>query len=100
MIGIVMFFAALLMLVIGFPVAFTFGSVSIFFGIAAAFIELIPDTTLVAVSEEFFLMFSMMPFRLYSIMTNTILMAVPLFIFMGILPLQRPLKLSFAFSSL
>jgi tripartite ATP-independent transporter DctM subunit len=84
MIGIVMFFAALLMLVIGFPVAFTFGSVSIFFGIAAAFIELIPDATIAAVFEEFFLMFSMMPFRLYSIMTNTILMAVPLFIFMGI----------------
>jgi len=29
-------------------------------------------------------MFSMMPFRIYSIMTNKILMAVPLFIFMGI----------------
>jgi len=84
MIGIVMFFAALLMLVIGFPVAFTFGSVSIFFGIAAAFIELMPDVSLAAVSEEFFMMFSMMPFRLYSIMTNTILIAVPLFIFMGI----------------
>lgn len=79
-----MFFAALMMLVIGFPVAFTFGSVSIFFGIAAAVIELMPDATLVAVSEEFFLMFSMMPFRMYSIMTNTILMAIPLFIFMGI----------------
>jgi tripartite ATP-independent transporter DctM subunit len=84
MIGIVMFFAALMMLVIGFPVAFTFGSVSIFFGIAAAVIELMPDATFVAVSEEFFLMFSMMPFRMYSIMTNTILMAIPLFIFMGI----------------
>ncbi|MBW2659660.1 MAG: TRAP transporter large permease subunit [Deltaproteobacteria bacterium] len=84
MIGIVMFFAALMMLTIGFPVAFTFGSVSIFFGIAAAVIELMPDATLVAVSEEFFLMFSMMPFRIYSIMTNTILMAIPLFIFMGI----------------
>jgi len=83
-IGIVMFFAALMMLTIGFPVAFTFGSVSIFFGIAAAVIELMPDATLVAVSEEFFLMFSMMPFRIYSIMTNTILMAIPLFIFMGI----------------
>jgi tripartite ATP-independent transporter DctM subunit len=84
MIGIGMFFAALMMLVIGFPVAFTFGSVSIFFGIAAAVIELMPDATFVAVSEEFFLMFSMMPFRMYSIMTNTILMAIPLFIFMGI----------------
>lgn len=84
MIGIVMFFAALVMLTIGFPVAFTFGSVSIFFGIFAAIIELMPDPTLTSVSEEFFLMFSMMPFRIYSIMNSTILMAIPLFIFMGI----------------
>lgn len=84
MIGIVMFFAALAMLSIGYPVAFTFGSVSIFFGIFAAIIELAPDLGLVMVSEEFFQMFSMMPFRIYSIMNNTILMAIPLFIFMGI----------------
>ena len=43
MIGIVMFFAALVMLAIGYPVAFTFGSVSIFFGIFAAVVELLPD---------------------------------------------------------
>ena len=85
MIGIVMFFAALCMLTIGYPVAFTFGSVSIFFGAAAAFIELFPEVTIAAVSEEFFLMFSMMPFRIYSIMNNTILMAIPLFIYMGII---------------
>ena len=30
-------------------------------------------------------MFSMMPFRIYAIMNNTILMAIPLFIFMGII---------------
>ncbi len=84
MIGIVMFFAALAMLSIGYPVAFTFGSVSIFFGIFATIIELAPDFSFVLVSEEFFQMFSMMPFRIYSIMNNTILMAIPLFIFMGI----------------
>jgi len=84
MIGIVMFFAALAMLSIGYPVAFTFGSVSIFFGIFATIIELAPDLGFVMVSEEFFQMFSMMPFRIYSIMNNTILMAIPLFIFMGI----------------
>jgi len=84
MIGIVMFFAALAMLSIGYPVAFTFGSVSIFFGIFAAIIELAPDLGFVMVSEEFFQMFSMMPFRIYAIMNNTILMAIPLFIFMGI----------------
>ena len=37
-----------------------------------------------AISDEFLQMFSMMPFRVYSIMNNTILMAIPLFIFMGI----------------
>ena len=85
MIGIVMFFAALAMLAVGYPVAFTFGSVSIFFGIFAAIIELAPDLSFVLISEEFFQMFSMMPFRIYSIMNNTILMAIPLFIFMGII---------------
>ncbi|HKJ65647.1 MAG TPA: TRAP transporter large permease subunit [Desulfopila sp.] len=84
MIGIVMFFAALCMLTIGYPVAFTFGSVSIFFGAAAALIELLPGFSPVEIAEEFFLMFSMMPFRIYSIMNNTILMAIPLFIYMGI----------------
>jgi tripartite ATP-independent transporter DctM subunit len=84
MVGIIMFGAALAMLVIGYPVAFTFGSVSIFFGILAAVVELAPDLSPMLLSDEFLQMFSMMPFRIYSIMNNTILMAVPLFIFMGI----------------
>ena len=88
MTGIIMFFAALLMLGIGYPVAFTFGSVSIFFGIVAAMVEVSPDLSFVSVADEFLRMFSMMPFRVYSIMNNTILMAIPLFIFMGII-LQR-----------
>ncbi len=88
MTGIIMFFAALVLLTVGYPVAFTFGAVALFFGAIAACIELLPDPTLYQVAEEFFSMFSMMPFRIYSIMTNTILMAVPLFILMGII-LQR-----------
>ncbi len=79
-----MFFAALVLLVVGYPVAFTFGAVAMFFGAIAAFIEMLPDPTVSGVAEEFFLMFSMMPFRIYAIMTNTILMAIPLFILMGI----------------
>lgn len=79
-----MFFAALVLLVVGYPVAFTFGAVALFFGAIAAFIDLLPDPSFMEVGEEFFSMFSMMPFRIYSIMTNTILMAVPLFILMGI----------------
>jgi len=85
MIGIIMFIAALMLLAIGYPVAFTFGSVSIFFGIFAAIIQLMPDFNVTLVAEEFFQMFSMMPFRIYSIMNNTILMAIPLFILMGII---------------
>lgn len=85
MTGIIMFFAALVLLTIGFPVAFTFGAVAMMFGAIAAFIEMLPHPTVASVAEEFFLMFSMMPFRIYSIMTNTILMAVPLFILMGII---------------
>lgn len=88
MTGIIMFFAALLMLGVGYPVAFTFGSVSLFFGIIAAVVHVAPDYSLAAISTEFLRMFTMMPFRVYSIMNNTLLIAIPLFIFMGII-LQR-----------
>jgi tripartite ATP-independent transporter DctM subunit len=85
MIGLIMFGAALLLLVVGYPVAFTFGAVSIFFGALSAWFEIMPDGgTVLEFYEEFLSMFSMMPFRIYAIMTNKILMAVPLFIFMGI----------------
>jgi tripartite ATP-independent transporter DctM subunit len=80
-----MFGAALVLLAIGYPVAFSFGFVSLVFGAISAYFELVPDgVTLALFSEEFLSMFSMMPFRIYSIMTNKILLAVPLFIFMGI----------------
>lgn len=72
MIGIIMFFAALVLLLFGFPVAFTFGGVALLFGVFSQGAEI----------------FAFMPFRIYSIMENTVLMAIPLFIFMGIV-LQR-----------
>ncbi len=68
MTGIIMFFVALLLLLLGFPVAFTFGGVALIFGVFA----------------EGWDLFAFMPFRIYSIMQNVVLMAVPLFIFMGI----------------
>ena len=68
MTGLIMFAVALLMLLAGFPVAFTFGGVAVFFGLLAEGPQ----------------MFSLMPHRIWSIMNNTILMAIPLFIFMGI----------------
>ncbi|MCW5212910.1 TRAP transporter large permease subunit [Desulfobulbus sp. TB] len=85
MIGIIMFFAALLFLLIGYPVAFSFGAAAMLFGFIGAIIELQPSPTFIDIIEEFFLLFSMMPFRIYAMMTNTILMAVPLFILMGII---------------
>lgn len=68
MIGIIMFGVALLMLLTGFPVAFVFGGIALIFGVFAEGAEL----------------FAFMPFRIQSIMENTVLMAVPLFVFMGI----------------
>jgi tripartite ATP-independent transporter DctM subunit len=80
-----MFIAALAILAVGYPVAFSFAFVSIVFGAIAAFFEIVPDGgTAIEFYEEFISMFSMMPYRIYGIMSNKILLAIPLFIFMGI----------------
>jgi tripartite ATP-independent transporter DctM subunit len=63
-----MFIVALFALLLGFPVAFTFGGIALIFGVWA----------------EGFDMFAFMPYRIESIMQNTVLMAVPLFVFMGL----------------
>ena len=63
-----MFAVALLLLIAGFPVAFTFAGVALIFGVLTEGVDL----------------FNFMPYRIMSVMQNTILMAVPLFIFMGI----------------
>ena len=84
MIGIIMFFTALFMLLIGFPVAFTFAAVSVFFGLIAGIVEVGLDYGIIEGLYEGILMFDYMPFRIYSIQQNTILMAIPMFIFMGI----------------
>ncbi len=69
MIGLLMFLTALILLLAGFPVAFTFGGAAVFFGLFA----------------EGPSIFNLMPHRIWSTMNNTILMAIPLFIFMGII---------------
>ncbi len=68
MIGIIMFATAMAMLALGFPVAFTFGGVAILFGIYAEGLHI----------------FLLLAERIYPTMHNIILMAVPLFIFMGL----------------
>ena len=89
MIGIIMFFASLVMLLYGFPVAFTFAAVSLLFGVIAGVVEVGFDDGLVSGLiegvEEGLSMFDFMPFRIMSIMQNTILMSIPMFIFMGII---------------
>jgi len=84
--GLIMFAVAFVLLLIGFSVAFTFGAVALVFGAISAYFELAQDGTVLFAdwSDEFISMFSMMPFRIYSIIGNKILIAIPLFIFMGI----------------
>ena len=71
MIALLMFLVALAVLLMGVPVAFAFG------GVAMIFAFLIPDLG--------FEVFNILPFRIYGIMNNTTLMAVPLFILMGLI---------------
>ena len=69
MIGLAMFLSCLVLLSLGFPVAFTFGGVALIFGLYAEGLQL----------------FQLIAERMHSIMTNSTLMAVPLFIFMGLI---------------
>jgi tripartite ATP-independent transporter DctM subunit len=92
MIAMFMFFTALVLLLIGFPVAFTFGAVAVFFGMIAGIVEIYSyggfDAGLLAGLSEGFsegvAMFGYMPYRIFAIQQNTILMAIPMFIFMGV----------------
>lgn len=72
MTGLLLFICALVMLLLGFPVAFTFGATALIFALLTDNLHL----------------FSMMPYRVYALMENITLMAVPLFIYMGMV-LQR-----------
>ncbi|NQZ53068.1 MAG: TRAP transporter large permease subunit [Piscirickettsiaceae bacterium] len=67
--ALVMFAVLFLLLLIGFPVAFTLGAVALGFG--SIFLGL-----------DFF---NLLPLRIWGIMTNFTLLAVPLFVFMGVI---------------
>jgi len=68
-----LFFAVATVLLIGFPVAFTLGGVSLWFALLGYFAGWFDVSFLMA-----------MPNRVYGIMTNVTLMAVPVFVFMGL----------------
>ncbi len=67
--GLLLFGLAFLVLLIGFSVAFSFGGVALFYAMLTDSMDL----------------FRMLPYRIWSLMTNITLMAVPLFILMGII---------------
>lgn len=66
---IVFFATILIMLLFGFPVAFTLGGVSLIFGYFTFGMDF----------------FNLMPLRVWGTMTNYVLMAVPLFVYMGVM---------------
>ncbi len=71
MMALLMFLSALGFLMLGIPVSFVFGAVAI------AFALFTPELGLEV--------FNILPFRIYGIMSNSTLMAVPLFILMGLI---------------
>ncbi|MDB9303579.1 MULTISPECIES: TRAP transporter large permease [Cyanophyceae] len=70
--GPVMFAGALVLLSLGYPVAFSLGGVSILFGIVGISLGVFDPIFLTA-----------MPQRIFGIMANYTLLAIPYFIFMG-----------------
>ncbi len=66
--ALVMFAVLIIAILIGYPVAFTLGAVALLFG--SIFLD--------------FNFFNLLPMRIWGIMTNFTLLAVPLFVFMGI----------------
>ena len=66
---VLLFLSLMLLLLLGYPVAFTLGAVSLIFGVLFLGLDF----------------FSLLPLRIWGIMNNFTLLAVPLFIFMGII---------------
>jgi tripartite ATP-independent transporter DctM subunit len=66
---LLLFLTLLICMLLGFPVAFTLGGVSMVFGLLVFGIEF----------------FNLLPLRIFGTMTNFVLIAVPLFIYMGVM---------------
>lgn len=69
-----MFFGVIGMLMLGFPVAFTLAGTSLIFALIGVYFEIFNFTNLTALAG-----------RYVGFMTNEVLVAVPLFIFMGVM---------------
>ena len=66
---LLLFVALFILLMLGFPVAFTLGGVSLIFGLLTFGLDF----------------FNLLPLRIWGVMTNYVLIAVPLFIYMGVM---------------
>jgi tripartite ATP-independent transporter DctM subunit len=66
--ALLMFVLLILLLLTGYPVAFVLGAISLLFGSIFLGIDF----------------FQLLPFRIWGVMTNFTLLAVPLFVFMGV----------------
>ncbi len=66
---LLLFLTLFVLLLMGYPVAFTLGGVSLIFGVLTFGLDF----------------FHLLPLRIWGIMSNYVLMAVPLFVFMGVM---------------
>lgn len=69
-----MFVVACVLILVGYPVAFTLAGTAVFFGTLGWLLGLFDPSYLAAV-----------PQRIFGIMTNPVLISVPLFVFMGVM---------------
>ena len=67
---LILFGLVFILILLGYPVGFTLGGASIIFGL------LFLDNTLV---------FRILPYRIFGIMNNQVMLAVPLFVYMGVM---------------
>ncbi|MHB1250466.1 MAG: TRAP transporter large permease subunit, partial [Polaromonas sp.] len=70
----IMFVGLIIFLLVGFPVAFSLGACGLFFGFIGIELGLLPEALLQA-----------LPLRLFGIMQNDTLLAVPFFTLMGLI---------------
>ncbi len=72
LLALTMFIVTFVILLTGFPVAFVLSGVSLIFALIGMYLDLFDSIFLLA-----------LPQRIFSLMTNEVLLAIPLFIFMG-----------------
>src|SRR5678816_936663 len=70
----IMFAGLIVFLLVGFPVAFSLGACGLFFGLAGVMLGILPEALLQA-----------LPLRIFGIMQNDTLLAIPFFTLMGLI---------------